>query len=375
MIIYSFVFFILFYFAYIVDYKGLRGDRRPFYWIESIGLVLIITCQWRMGGDNLAYEVYYKDIPTFSQLQIDELAIGTKYQPLWYIFTSLLKSITPSYVFFHFVHSAILTIITFWFLQKYSKYELSIILIYVVSLQFFYFNLEIQRESMAIMCFLIAVKYLINKSYIKYYLICVIAFFFHISAIFLLLIPPMLIFTKRLDSPVKVLAGSIISAVIIVIAFNSILNSFIPSEELEVADRVMNQVENYSEVEVSFVHALIGGVASAVPVYLVLLIRLKKRLEFDIFTQLCIVLIIVYFCHAYVTGISRFANYLLFPFYICLVDTIAKTYRYKSYKVLVLATIGLLVALTVYNETRPVPINGVVQHHYNLFIPYRTIFD
>lgn len=375
MIAYFFVLLLIVFAFFHYDVNGNYKSWKFICLLEMIVLILIVTCQWRLGGDNLSYEIYYKDIPTFENLNVSELVIGAKYQPLWYIFTSLLKSVTPSYVFFHFAHTTFLTLITFWFTRKYTRYTFSVILLYVLSFNFFFFNIEIQRESMAVMIFLIMFKYLEKGSYIKYYLLWPVSFLFHMSSVFLLIIPLMLVVLKRMTSFSKLLIFTIIGAVLLITVFRSLMESYLTFVDSDVAMNVLNQASYYNEGVMNFVNSFLMGIIGSIPVFILVFIRIKGKLPFDVFTQLCILYIIIRFCNGYVIGIYRFGNYLLIPYYVCLVNTFGALYKYQKYRMALYLILAFMAVFTVYSETRPAPFLGPDMMHGNMYIPYRSIFD
>ena len=78
----------------------------------------------------------------------------------------------------------------FKLIKTYSKHPFSVILIYYCSFTFIEFNFELMRETIAVAIFLMyGIKYYLSKKWIKYYLIVLLAYSFHPSAMMMFLLP------------------------------------------------------------------------------------------------------------------------------------------------------------------------------------------
>ena len=54
--------------AYIYDINKVRQGKEFLYLIELFILISLAAFRYRVGGDSLAYEDDYKNLPTFSEL-------------------------------------------------------------------------------------------------------------------------------------------------------------------------------------------------------------------------------------------------------------------------------------------------------------------
>ena len=158
-----------------------------FFVVFVIYFSILMALRYRVGGDTLAYMSSYSRIPTFDKLELQDL-LYTISDPLYVLLCSISKSIHTSFYVFQIIHSIILNVSVSVFLMKYSKMLLFSFVLFLFS-NYLYFSTEILRESLAVCVFLFAFKYLFNRMYLKYYLCCIVAFGFHVSAIILFFIP------------------------------------------------------------------------------------------------------------------------------------------------------------------------------------------
>lgn len=185
--IYFFVLFVFLVFAFNFDYRNKWKNRDLYFKIECLILILLWGARYRVGGDTLTYEEEFLYYPSLSEI----IKGGVKdlpFQPLWYIFNGILKSIIPSFVFFQIVHAIIVNVVVFIIIQKNCKAKFTAALFYYVFISA-NMNTEILREAISVCFFLMAFKYLIGNNILKYYILATFAFFFHQSAVILFVLP------------------------------------------------------------------------------------------------------------------------------------------------------------------------------------------
>lgn len=372
MFVYLFALALILMAVYSVDVKKKVQLKNPYYYTILVVLILITGLQWRLGGDNLSYEIYYKDIPTIDRLRIDQLGIGVKYQPLWYIFCAILKSITPSFVFFHIVHSIIINTVVLSFFRRYTKYVFTAILLYYLSFNYLMFNIELQRESLAVMCFLLGLKYLQRETiagYLKYYLFAIVAFFFHTSALITFIIPIVLVLLKRAKNIYTsvIILGALLA--LFIYLSESVMFSFVGEG---ISENIFDQAEHYFDHDKNFSNILINGFFNVIAPLIVIYISFASKAKKDVFLYLGMLLVVVYIGNAYFTGFSRMVNYLIFPFYVSLVNVFSGT---KKYGLLKIMCITVMIIATAYHMTRPIDFRRHGDLYYNMYIPYQSILD
>lgn len=153
-------------------------------------LGLMSAFRYRVGGDSIIYEESFEYMPKLNEvfwyIQNKNLR---GYQPLWLVATGLIKSLGGDAYDFQLFHALICNSCLYIFLKRYTKYALSFLVLFGVSFLYFYYSFEIQRETLAVSVFLLNIKNLEEKKYKTYYLLAIVSFLFHISAIVLFLLP------------------------------------------------------------------------------------------------------------------------------------------------------------------------------------------
>lgn len=370
MFVYIVALLIIVYSVCICDINSIKKPKQFFFVLELIILLLIISFQQKMGVDNLAYEDAFWDIPKLYELDADKLVIGSQLQPFWYLVSSTSKTIVDSYRFFLIIHAVVINVVIFYFFKKNTPYVFTAILCYVVSMNYFYFNLDILRESLAVSCFLCSIPYLEKKERKKYYAMCIIAFLFHISALFLFLVPFIIRYLRNVRNVKLFIIKLVLFTIPFVILFNYVLNAFVGSEGLVL---IMSQADHYNSLEKNFGHSLIAALFGIVPALIVLYIRYKRRMPADIFALLTYVYIFLVLCNAFITGLTRVSNYFIFPYYICVINTIYLSFSQLKYRRLSYACLMIMMIIVVYDYSTPIGNDSYAK--VTNYIPYRSIFD
>ncbi len=377
MLIYSLVLIIIVMSIYDVDIKKRVKKKNRYFYTELLLLILIMGCQWRLGTDNLSYELEYEDIPTFSRLDVASLDLGGRKQPLWMICCALLLSITPSYVFFHVVHSIVVNSAVLFFIKANAKAPFTAILLYVLSFNYFLFNVEVEREALAVACFLWGVKYLKNmngSNLLRYYALAVVAFLFHVSALFCFVVPVLVYFLRQSQHFFR----TVLMIAILLAGFAWFSNNFMDmTVSGDVAEAVYAQGEHYYSGEKNFRHIFIACAFSALPILMVLYVCYRQKTFGGDFSEKVLVpctvmLVVLYLCSAWFTGVLRMANYLVIPYYVFLSGWLVNQKGFKPYKMMV---VFLMCISLGYRITRPEVYMGKDQMWYNRYIPYRSVLD
>lgn len=168
------------------DISKAKGGGKKFLWaFLYVYLTLLIGLRYMVGGDTFFYHVY------FDQLSLDNLfSLGANddYQPFFVQSMLLAKAVYPKFVSFQILHVVIINSILFWYIKQNSKYIFSV-LFFCLLIFYINFTVEILRESMAVMVFVLNYKNLEEKKWVKYFIGVFIASMFHLSAVYLLVLP------------------------------------------------------------------------------------------------------------------------------------------------------------------------------------------
>lgn len=173
--------------AYVYDYRKITPMRN--FWLVVMGLIVIGIAgfRYRLGVDSVLYEHEYPDMPTIARLA-DYKFSDTRYQPLYIVFTAICRSISDDFTCFQIIHAVYVNTVVFWFFNKYTKHTFMGLALYFLVL-YIPFNMEVLRESLAIATMLLAWPMFKQGKWIWYYLICAVAFGFHLSAIISFFLP------------------------------------------------------------------------------------------------------------------------------------------------------------------------------------------
>ncbi len=201
-----------------IQYSITKNEIKYYYIIFCI-LTTLSGLSFKVGTDVPIYMIEFNSV-SWKDFESIEFGLSRK-QPLWLLLQLICKSIANHFSFLKIVIATIVNITLCKFILKNSKLLFTSLLLYFLIL-FFDVNFNILRQSLSLCCFLICYNYLITKNYLKSYIFIFLAILFHNSAIFLLIIPLLVIipFEKK------------ITISYLIIAFFSVLFLFIPKDSV-----------------------------------------------------------------------------------------------------------------------------------------------
>lgn len=168
------------------DLGGHRDVGRNFIWFGLyIYLILFIGLRYMVGGDSYFYMLYFKES---QPLGFFDLSWDNEYQPLFTFLVSFAKTIYPNFTIFQLLHAFIINTSLFYFISKNTPYRFTGLCLCFLCF-YLNFSVEILRESLAIIVFMFNYKNLEQNKWLRYYLGVGISFLFHLSAIFLIVLP------------------------------------------------------------------------------------------------------------------------------------------------------------------------------------------
>ena len=233
------------------------------YWGECIALILVAGLRLVVGGDTQTYMNDFDRYPTLDEFTIFHFALF-RYQPMWILLNVIAKSIYPEFFVLQLILSAIVNPVTFYVIQKETDKKFEVAIVYLL-FQFLYLNCEIMRETFSICIFYFAFGYLIKHKWLKYYVLCFVAFLFHDSAAFYFILPLMLPILTREFKP-KYIIG--ISILILAIANPLTIAKF---STLLPNGRADSMSETYSKMEIGSIFGLIRGIIELLLLYFIIL--------------------------------------------------------------------------------------------------------
>lgn len=173
--------------AFAYDFGGVKAWKEFNYWVALALLILIAGFRYEVGGDTRNYMIAFQFTPNLSEILGYSDARG-KIQPLWLLFSSVAKTISPSFYSLQIMQAIVVNTAVFIFFKRATNYYFTAILIYSVG-AYPMFNFEVMREAMAISLFLCAYPAYRDGRWKAFYFFIVLAFLFHASALFLFFLP------------------------------------------------------------------------------------------------------------------------------------------------------------------------------------------
>ena len=298
------------------------GGERGWYYFNLVVLVLFAGLRYRVGGDTLIYMSMFYEWPKLDELRYFDFATAT-YNPLWYIFAALARSIYDDFTTLQIMHAVIVNCTFFWFFRKYCpKYYFSAILLYYIG-YFCYFNMEVMRESLCICVLLLSTSFLLEKKWLLYFPMCVIGLLTHYSAAIMLVLPFLLLFKRPSWKWEVVILLGIVVVMRVVNVPMLVLSLF------GLNDQLILLIGGYIE-EMRNVMGIISELLNFFPIFIFIYLREKHLItEENDFTPLMMGTVVVYALAMNVGIFSRFINYFV-PF--ILVYSVNTVYRALYWK-------------------------------------------
>lgn len=172
---------------YRYDYrKSLRG-KFFFYCFICIILICIAGFRYKLGFDTIQYMKFYDRLSNLSDLKLSILE-KERYAPGFIFIASLCKSISKEFLLLQLVTSLIINATVFYFFWNNTKNVFFGILLYYI---FMYINLnmEVVREALAACVFLLSWPFFRDGKWLIYFCLALCALLFHISSVFMFLLP------------------------------------------------------------------------------------------------------------------------------------------------------------------------------------------
>ena len=193
MIVYLTIFLLLLFCIIEYDIKGTRQHREFFVRLFLFIFICVAGFSYRLGGDGINYLNEWENYGTFADISSSYLTGFKGRMPGWVLLSTLCKTVTNDFCFFHCVHAIIVNMAYVRVIKSNTGYVFVGLLLYF-SLIYFNQNFQILRESLAISFFLLSLPYFYKGKWIMYFSLILLAISFHEGAAFLLFIPLLKVF-------------------------------------------------------------------------------------------------------------------------------------------------------------------------------------
>lgn len=157
-----------------------KQSRQFLNYILVITYILFFGFRGFVATDWINYYPFFKELPT-------NLAFALKqnpFEPGFVIYSVLIKTISKEYIFFQFVNTLTNIILLNIFLKRYlsEKYYALGFAVFIVFFGYV-FEINLLRNFKSLLIFLLSIKYIENRNWIKYYSFIILALLFHWSSI------------------------------------------------------------------------------------------------------------------------------------------------------------------------------------------------
>lgn len=366
MLIYTFVAIIILFGIFQFDLRCKKTiSDKVLYWTICFILICVAGFRYRVGGDTLSYFDNYLKWPTINELLAIDLTDLT-YQPLWYLLAAICKLISPEFYVLQLLQASIVCIISFWFIKKYTDFKYIAILLWYYGV-YFYFTMEVMRESIAVSVWLLVIDSMLHKQYRRYYMYSILAFLMHLSAAILFIMPFLYSLVERKIKTITV------AYLLLFILFNVINIDFVSAL---LPEKMSSKFLAYQSLGVYW-PTFVKSALHAFAIYLVIQIYFKTYSDRICFLPFLKIEMLILFSTGMFYMTERFVNYFLLIEIVILAQSFhvffVKRYQYDKIKLFI--SILLIFVLKTYYY-------GIDQSHlsygtrfYNRIVPYETIFD
>ena len=99
------------------DLMAKSGGEGGWFFFNLVVLILLAGLRYRVGGDTLMYMSMYAEWPAIDELKYFDFE-DALYNPLWYVYTSIAKSLSDEFWVLQIIQSVIVNCIFFHFFRK-----------------------------------------------------------------------------------------------------------------------------------------------------------------------------------------------------------------------------------------------------------------
>ena len=238
--IYIIILFLLLCLSLRYDINGKIKYRDECYLIMMVVFILIAGLRWRLMVDtpNYIYKFYYWT-PTLDNFSFAEYSIGE--DPFYVLICSIVKTLGGRFYVVQLIEATFVNILVFKYIKRYSKYLFTCLFFYAITI-YLGLCMETMRASFSIVICLYANDYILNKKWIKGYLLFLLALMFHAQTIVMFVLP--LFFSLRLN---RIGVICLIGAFVFGALLHTILGDYVSL--LEMGDEIDDKVSVYAESE------------------------------------------------------------------------------------------------------------------------------
>jgi len=370
---YIYILIALFLFILSVRYDfRIKESKRStrFYNFMLVVFILVAGLRWKVGGDSITYQSVFEDyIPTLPEL-LSTNGFVFRWEPLFILLMSACKTITNDFLLFQIIHAVFINFVIFRFIARFTSFRFFALLIYGIFF-YWYFNMEILRESIAICLFLLAYPSYQKSRWGRYYLYVFIAIFFHNSAAVLLFFP--FFRNIRMDNKWIIKLSAFVVLMIAFLSYAPVLFG-----DIGFLNRLFVRYELYSTFNTNVFGKIYSFTFFMFLPYLVYYFN-SKYIKSGMFEDLFFNYFLVAALTILFSGFSRFINYFI-PFMAVyaamIIGCLISRYRFRQIKYIMLF---LIVVPSLYHKISYYSYSTVQAYpdtrRVNAWYPYASVLD
>lgn len=370
--VYILIALFLLFLSYTYEFKK-NDNRQPnTIWFPFILFIFVFIAGFRdgLGVDTKNYVEFFKYVPTIDNLSESTLGY-TRFRPGFVIYYSICKSIINDITFAFVLESLFVNYVVLLFIKRHTKYPyLTVLLFFLIN--YLEFNMEIQREAIAVALVLLSWMKYENKKYLLSLILFALSTTFHVSAFFAIILPLLdkITFNKKWIIIAVVLIVLVPTAFFAIPNLSFIVEFLLNSEQSNVVDGYTAQTFNQ---DLNLNYFLIHFIQYGFMIYALYYLKSKGQNRYAGH-------IMIYMTFMYMTAVSygfyRFTNYLTCFYILVLSDFLMcflRTNKFvKQFPKLVLVV--FLTYLTYYHESKLMIYDEVNdEYSYERYFPYKSI--
>ena len=222
--------------------KGKKADANTCYNLTLLWFIAVSGFAYNVGSDTV---IYMEEYSYANWKSLETIEAGASRQPAWLLLEFLCRRISDNFVLFKLVIAAFGNWAVFRFIKKHSSFPFISVLFYGLFFAL-HLNFNALRQFVAVGFFLIGYDYLIDKKWIKYYLLVVIAYLFHSTALICAFFP-LLMFLKLNKRSIGFLGAIVLvgTSVLLSMDLSSVIAELIFSNEDLISEEMMSRGEVY----------------------------------------------------------------------------------------------------------------------------------
>ena len=163
------------------DINGKTKYRDFWYLMMLVVFILIAGLRWRLMVDtpNYIYNFYHV-YPSLENFSFEDYPIGK--DPFYVLINSLVISLGGRFYVVQLIEATVVNVLVFKYIKRHSSYLFTCLFFYAIMCYMGY-SMETMRASLSVVICLYANDYILDKKWIKGYILLFLALMFHAQTI------------------------------------------------------------------------------------------------------------------------------------------------------------------------------------------------